>query len=192
MRGFPASGNWTFRKNDRSSAEIVLDFYRALLEGAGTAMILGCNIIGHLGAGLVHVVRSGDDTSGRVWERTRKMGVNTLAFRLAQHRTFFDVDPDCVGVTECVPWQFNRQWARLVAESGTTLFASVLPGISSEQELEEMRALFRTAASGGSRVEPLDWMESPAPARWLIADREERFDWYGAQGTEPEWLLPGQ
>lgn len=192
MRGFPASGNWTFRKNDRSSAEIVLDFYRALLEGAGTAMILGCNIIGHLGAGLVHVVRSGDDTSGRVWERTRKMGVNTLAFRLAQHRTFFDVDPDCVGVTECVPWQFNRQWARLVAESGTTLFASVLPGISSAQELEEMRALFRTAASGGSRVEPLDWMESPAPARWLIADREERFDWYGAQGTEPEWLLPGQ
>ena len=192
MRGFPASGNWMFRKNDRSSAEIVIDFYRALLEGAGSALILGCNIIGHLGAGMVHIVRSGDDTSGLIWERTRKMGVNSLAFRLAQHRVFFDVDPDCVGVTEHVPWQFNRQWGRLVAESGTTLFASVKPGIPSEQELAEMRELMRVASEGGGRVEPLDWLENPTPARWEINGREECFDWFGAQGSVPEFVIPGQ
>ena len=36
--------------------------------------------------------RTGDDTSGRIWERTRRMGVNTLAFRLPQHNAFYHID----------------------------------------------------------------------------------------------------
>lgn len=87
-------------------------------------MIIGCNTIGHLGAGLMHLNRTGDDTSGRIWERTRRMGVNTLAFRLPQHNTFYHIDADCVGIFGMIPWEKNRQWADVLAKSGTPLFVS--------------------------------------------------------------------
>ena len=65
--------------------------------------IIGCNTVSHLTAGLFEVYRSGDDTSGREWERTVKMGVNTLAFRLPQHNKMYCVDGDCVGITTIIP-----------------------------------------------------------------------------------------
>ncbi|PYT32182.1 MAG: hypothetical protein DMG58_10690 [Acidobacteria bacterium] len=43
-------------------------------------------------------------TSGRDWNRTRRMGVNTLAFRGVQHGAFFATDADCVGIMAAVPW----------------------------------------------------------------------------------------
>ena len=76
-------------------------------------------------------------TSGISWERTRKMGINTLAFRLCQHRTFFDVDADCLGVTGKIPWAQNRQWAELLAQSGTPFLASIKPGIFSASVVSE-------------------------------------------------------
>ena len=60
--------------------------------------------MGHLGAGLFEIQRTGDDTSGHVWERTRRMGVNTLAYRLPQHGTFFVIDADCAAHTSQTPW----------------------------------------------------------------------------------------
>ena len=36
----------------------------------------------------MHLNRTGDDTSGRIWSVPDEMGVNTLAFRLPQHNTF--------------------------------------------------------------------------------------------------------
>ena len=63
---------------------------------AGQAGGFGCNTIGHLSVGLFDASRTGDDVSGREWERTRRMGVNTLAYRLPQHKTFFQLDADCV------------------------------------------------------------------------------------------------
>ena len=87
--------------------------------------MLGCNVVGHLAAGLVHAQRTGDDTSGRGWERTRRMGVNTLAFRLAYHRRFCTLDADCVANTPLTDWSKNRQFLDLIARSGTALFVSV-------------------------------------------------------------------
>ena len=77
--------------------------HTALRESARATSLLGCNTVGHLAAGLFEVQRTGDDTSGRDWSRTRKMGVNTLAFRAAQHGLFFDIDADCVGITKAIP-----------------------------------------------------------------------------------------
>jgi alpha-galactosidase len=54
------------------------------------------------------------------------MGVNTLAFRGAQHGAFYVADADCVGVTNAVPWVYNRQWPDLLAR-GTMLFVSLAP-----------------------------------------------------------------
>ena len=99
--------NWSFADRTRTNAEIILVLYRTLRYAAGNAVLLGCHTIGHLGAGLFEIQRTGDDTSGRVWERTRKMGVNTLAFRLPQNGTFFASDPDCAAHTENTPWEFD-------------------------------------------------------------------------------------
>lgn len=67
----------------RTTAEVMIDLYRTIRQAAGDTLVLGCDVIGHLAAGLVEAQRVGDDTSGRTWERTRKMGVNSLGFRLA-------------------------------------------------------------------------------------------------------------
>ena len=75
------------------------ELYAAIREAAGPSVVIGCNTIGHLGAGFFELQRTGDDTSGREWERTRKMGVNTMAFRLPQHGTFFAADADCAPIT---------------------------------------------------------------------------------------------
>ena len=76
---------WTFADRSRTTAEIVIDHYRSIRAGAGEAVLIGCNTIGHLSAGIFEVSRTGDDTSGMEWDRVRKMGVNTLAFRMPQH-----------------------------------------------------------------------------------------------------------
>jgi len=110
MNPFVTGGNWHFYDQSKTSAEIVKMFYKAIFESTeeSNAVILGCNTIGHLGACLMHINRTGDDTSGLNWERTRQIGVNTLSFRLPQHRAFYDVDADCVGITGKIPWEFNR------------------------------------------------------------------------------------
>lgn len=105
------------------------------------AVIIGCNTIGHLGAGLMHLNRTGDDTSGRIWERTKRMGVNTLAFRLPQHNTFYHIDADCVGIFGKIPWDKNLQWADLLAKSGTPLFVSAMPGALNPEEFEELHQI---------------------------------------------------
>src|SRR5205814_2897866 len=96
---------WHFADRSLTNAEIILRLYQTLRDAAKETILLGCNTIGHLGAGLFEIQRSGDDTSGRIWERTRRMGINTLAFRQPQHKTFFMADPDCAAHTRHTPWE---------------------------------------------------------------------------------------
>ena len=136
MDNITSSDGWCFYERTKTTAEIILALYKTVLENAGDALILGCNCIGHLCAGLAHMNRIGDDTSGRDWERTRKMGINTLAFRLCQHKRFFDADADCAGITEQVPWELNRNWLDLLAHSGTPLFVSSRKGVLTGDALQ--------------------------------------------------------
>ena len=46
-------GKWSFADQSLTNAEIILELYHALRDGAGDAVLLGCNTIGHLGAGSV-------------------------------------------------------------------------------------------------------------------------------------------
>ena len=176
--------DFTFADRSKTSAEIVVGFYKAVLEGASGAYILGCNCIGHLGAGLMHAQRIGDDTSGLYWERTRQMGVNTLAFRLPQHRAFFDIDADCAGLTAKVDFAKNRQWLNLVAKSGTPLFVSVKPGTLSEEEYRVTAEALCQNSVQTDTCEPLDWFDTVTPAHWRINREEVTFDWYTDDGKE--------
>ena len=75
---------WAFADRSRTTAEIIIDHYRSIREGASDSLLIGCNTMGHLSAGIFELSRTGDDTSGFEWNRVRKMGVNTLAFRMPQ------------------------------------------------------------------------------------------------------------
>lgn len=176
---------WSFKDKTRTSAEIVNALYSAIREAAGNAIIIGCNTFSHLSAGVFELNRIGDDTSGRAWDRTRRMGVNTLAFRAPQHRTFYAADPDCAPITKDVPWDLNKRWLELVAASGMPLLVSPqLEATGTEQKSAIARA-FEIAAGSPATAEPLDWLDTSIPRHWKLQGRNASFDWMGPSGPWP-------
>lgn len=183
MDGAICQGTWSFADRSRTTAEIILALYRAIRDAAEDVIVLGCNTVGHLGAGLFELQRTGDDTSGREWERTRKMGINTLAFRMAQHGAFFAADADCVGLTDAVPWDLNKQWLELLAASGTPLFVSADPAAVGPDQRAVLSEAFSRSARAQAPAEPLDWMETTCPRRWRFDSETRQFDWSDAEPT---------
>jgi alpha-galactosidase len=177
MKSSPNRLPFTFQDRGKTTAEIILQLYRTIAKASGDALIIGCNTVSHLAAGLFEIQRTGDDTSGKAWERTRYMGINTLAYRMSQHGAFYSHDADCVGITRQVPWEMNRQWLKLLAGSGTPLFVSVDPDIVTKEQEAEIREAFALASQPLPPAEPLDWMETTCPSRWLLNGREASFAW---------------
>ena len=183
--------NWSFSDQTKTSAEIVLDFYRLIREACGDMIVIGCNTISHLCAGLVEINRTGDDTSGMSWNRTRAMGVNTLAFRMPHNGAFYTTDADCVGIIpQQIDWKLNREWLRLLAQSGTPLFISCANHVLDEAQWAEMKEAFRLASRQTDQAIPLDWEYNNEPQQWLINGQEQSFDF--VQNSYPllleEWI----
>ena len=175
---------WSFASGaGRTTAEVIDDLYGAIRGAAGESLIIGCNTVSHLSAGHFEICRIGDDTSGTEWTRTRKMGVNTLAFRGVQHGAFYVADADCVGVTTAVPWALTRQWLDLLARSGTMLFTSLAPDALGAQQRQDLRTAFALAATPQPLGQPLDWQHNVYPERWRLMGRERTFEWVGADGA---------
>ena len=183
MGARPTRDGWRLRDDSVTTAESIRELYRALRRGAGDALIIGCNTIGHLSAGLFEISRTGDDTSGKVWERTRKMGPNTLAMRMPQHDTFHAVDADCVGLTTNVPWELNRQWLDVLARSGTPLFISPDPAAMGPEQTSAVRAAFAIAAESRPVSRPLDWRSTTQPRHWTHADGQQTYSWHASEGA---------
>jgi alpha-galactosidase len=182
----PTVPGWSLHDRSRTNAEVIARLYAQLRETAGPQVLLeGCNTVTHLGQGIFDLQRTGDDTSGRLWERTRRMGVNTLAFRLPQHRTFHILDADIVGITENIPWELNRQWLEVLAHSGTTTIVAPGPPSRGPEQRAALREAFRIVAAGGLAARPLDWLETSTPERWQLAAKESRYRWSGEQGASP-------
>jgi len=168
---------WGFYDKSKTTAEVIKNLYNAIRESAGDMYLIGCNTISHLSAGVFEMNRIGDDTSGKDWARTRKMGVNAMGFRMPQHNTFYAVDGDCVGLTTAVAWEKNKQWMQLLAESSAPLFISPQPEALGADQKAFVKKCFAQAAKLQPVGEPLDWMENPLPARWKLNDREVDFNW---------------
>ena len=167
---------WHFYDPTKTNAEIVLDLYRLIRKEAGDMYIIGCNTVPHLCAGLVHLNRIGDDTSGREWDRTRKMGINTLAFRLAQNETFYMCDADCVGIIgDEIPWEKNKQWLHLLSYSNTPMFVSCNNTINAEKQAD-ITAAYRVFNQPHT-LEPLDIYGNVTPAKWNIDGEIVEYDW---------------
>ena len=182
VRDLPA-----WRDESRTSAEVVKGLYRAMREGAGDDMvIIGCNALDHFAAGLFEIQRTGDDTSGREWARTRKMGPNTLGMRAIHDRTFYVVDGDCFGLADAgaVPAGLNLQWLDLIARSGTALFVSWKRQLTTPRYAAALETALRRAARARPTGEPLDWQEALAPRRWDFGGETAVYDW-GADSSAP-------
>jgi alpha-galactosidase len=173
------NSGWSFHNKTKTTAQVVKGLYAAIRESVGPdTLLLGCNTVSHLSAGYFEVQRTGDDTSGREWERTRRMGINTLAFRMPQHGAFYACDADCAGVTRQVPWELNRQWLDLLARSGTPLFVSAEPEALGQEQRKAVRAALEQASRQRPMAMPLDWTETTCPSRWLMLEGVAEYDWH--------------
>jgi alpha-galactosidase len=183
MGGSVTDDGWAFADTTRTSAEIISALYTTIRQAAGQSLLIGCNTIGHLAAGTHEIQRTGDDTSGRAWERTRRMGPNTLAMRMPQHGSFFCADADCVGITPNIPWHLNHAWLDAVATSGTALFVSPHPDAVGSEQDAALRQAFATAASAPPASAAIDWRETTAPQQWRTAlgNRQWQWDHTGSQ-----------
>ena len=168
---------WNMYDKSKTNAEIILNLYKTIRDAAGETYIISCNTISHLAAGLFEINRIGDDTSGNEWSRTRKMGVNTLAFRGIHQGIFYAADGDCVGLTRNVPWEKNKQWMELLAKSGTPLFISAQSDATGEEQKTTIKTCFKLASQNLPVAEPLDWMETPFPKKWKLNGKIENFNW---------------
>lgn len=167
-----------FSDHSKTTAEIIKNMYIAIREAAGDdVIIMGCNTIGHLSAGIFEIQRTGDDTSGIEWERTKKYGINTLAFRMPQHNNFYCADADCVGITNEVPWEKNRQWLDVLSKSGTALFVSIAGDAYTDEIKKELKSAFTRAASNTTASKAIDWIENMLPQKWNSVFGEDQYDW---------------
>ncbi len=157
-----------FYDKTKTTAEIIKHLYSSIRDAVGEdCLLMGCNTASHLAAGVVDIQRTGDDTSGREWSRTLKMGVNTLAWRMHQHKTFYTHDADCVGITKDVPWDKNAMWLDLLAQSGTPLFVSCAEDCRNDTVKKAISEAFTTArnrAFESSYLEPVAW--ELIPSKW--------------------------
>lgn len=188
MNPLVTENGWHFYNESLTSAEVVKLLYQAIYDVCSNygTLVLGCNTVGHLGAGLMHLNRTGDDTSGKNWERSRRLGINTLAFRLPQHRKFYEIDADCVGIYGKIDWKFNKQLADLFAESGTSLFVSAKPGVLTDNEKAELNQMMLIASKQEHHIIPTDWEDTDCPEYWEDAEHEieKHYQWYEETGVK--------
>lgn len=168
---------WKMNDNTKTNAEIILLLYNTIRRSAKDMYLIGCNTLSHLSAGIFELNRIGDDTSGKDWDRTKKMGVNTLGFRMIQHKSFYEADGDCVGLTKDVDWSKNKQWMNLITKTGTPLFISAQKEALGEEQRKYIKECFSTTSNEQIVAEPLDWKETSLPKRWVFNNKIQEYYW---------------
>lgn len=172
------NNNWHFWDRSKTTAEIISGLYQTIRAAAGSNILLiGCNTVSHLAAGYHEIQRTGDDTSGIYWETTSRVGINTLAFRMPQHNAFYAADADCVGITDKIPWEYNKQWLDLLARSGTPFFVSADPKILTADMRRILKEAYHTASKARTPAIPIDWQWNSRPADWLIDGETVHYTW---------------
>lgn len=165
-------GQYHFHNRSKTSAEIFCELYNDIRENIGDEIcLIGCNTPSHLSVGFFEIFRSGDDTNAHVWETTKKMGVNTIAYRLMQHGAFYSIDGDCGGFTEYSEetWKQQSEWIRYLADSGTPLFVSgPLDSLFDEQK-NFLQKCFQTNLQN-CKMKPCIEPFKPILMRYLVND----------------------
>lgn len=178
-KNFENAKEISFSDKTKTTAQIIKNFYKTIRAAAGDDItIIGCNTIGHLGAGIFEIQRTGDDTSGIEWSCTRDMGVNTLAYTLPQHGAFYAIDADCVGITEKIEWKVNKNWLDVLSKSGTPLFVSVDDHAYNDEIKNDITKAFEFACSTQNFSRADDWFENVLPTKWESNFGTTEYNWY--------------
>lgn len=164
----------------RTTAETMVGLYRAIRTAAGDEMVLlGCNAVNHLCAGIFEASRVGSDTSGKSWEQTRRNGVGAIAFKGIENGTLFAADPDCAGLASAgaIPWEKNSQWIDLLGRSGMPCFVSWRRNLADAAVRAKMTEAFARASVPQSTAEPVGWEHDPTPEHWKTMAGDMVYDW---------------
>jgi alpha-galactosidase len=172
------SSKWRYKHNNLTNAEIILKMHRTIREVTPNVVLIGCNAITHLCAGIVEINRIGDDISGMEWERTRKYGVNSLAYRLVQNDIFYKIDADCVGIMGKYSWDQNRLWLDLLAKSGSPLFVSCDPKVADQKVKQDIKDAFIINCKQDNICYPIDYKQNLLPTKWIIDGEVVEYDWH--------------
>lgn len=170
-------GDWYFYDRTLTNMQIIKRLYQTIQNAAGDAVVIGCNTINHLVAGIHASQRSGNDTSGRNFEITR-LACNCM-MRFPQNNAFFNVDPDCAAFTEKVDAGLNLDFLENCAITGAVTLASVTPGILKDSEMNRIMGIYEIASKGGLGAKPTDWLGHNVMSRYETPDGKKfNFDWY--------------
>lgn len=170
--------NRKYYDKTKTTATILKNVYKAIQKGAGDKDVIGCNTLSHLTAGIHSTYRTGNDTSGRAFEWTRRNGVNCV-MRLPLNNAFYNADPDCAPFTERVKFEANLDFLEMCALTGMTTLASIKPGLLSKEEMEKVNAVFKIADANEERYGIVDYDKNACPEKFVSADgkTEKRYDW---------------
>lgn len=179
-----------FYDNTRTAATIIKTLYRAIQTGAGEADVIGCNVIGHLSAGIHSMQRVGGDTSGRSFEWTARNGVNSM-MRLPTNGKFYMIDPDCAAFTERVSAELNLDFLEMCAITGVTTLASVTPGILTKEQMQRIREIYRTADAGEKHYGIVHYEKTAQPEIFTDGKDTRAFNWstaYDGSRSQLNWM----
>ena len=163
----------------KTNATIIKDLYKAIQDGAGDADVIGCNAIGHLLAGIHSTYRIGNDTSGRSFEWTRRLGVNSV-MRLPLNDSLYRADPDCAAFTERVDPSLNLDYLEMCAITGMTTLASVTPGILTEEQMKRINEIYLLADRDEDRYGIVSYDKMASPEVFSNGEAIRKFDWESA------------
>jgi len=182
--------NWKMYDHTKTTATVLKNLYRAIQDGAGEADVIGCNVVGHLAAGIHSACRVGGDTSGRSWEISVRNGVNSM-MRLPLNDTFYRADPDCAAFTERVDADANLDFLEMCAITGVTALASVTPGILTAEQMERIRRIYRIADRGEKRLGIVNFEKTATPETFSDGEETRTFDWgriYDGSRSQFSWM----
>ncbi len=164
--------------NTKTTATITKNLYKAIQKGAGDAEVIGCDVFGHLSAGIHSMQRIGGDTSGNCWEWTRADGINSM-MRLPTNDIFYNADPDCPAFTKTVDYDLNMDFLEVCALTGMTALASVTPHTLSDAQMKRINEIYRLADKGESKYEIKHFDKVSIPYTFASPDGKDEkiFNW---------------
>ena len=161
-----------------TTATVLKNLYKTIQDAANGAEVIGCNVVGHLSAGIHSIQRTGGDTSGHAYEWTKRDGVNTV-MRLPTNNLFYNVDPDCAAFTSLVPTEINLDFLEMCAYTGMTTLASVTPGCLSDAEMQRINEIYKIADSNAFSLGIANYDKTAEPEIFVSEDgkTEKNFNW---------------
>lgn len=172
-----ASGRHMFDRT-KTSATVFKNLYQTIQNAANGAEVIGCNVFGHLSAGIHSIQRTGGDTSGHAYEWTKRDGVNTV-MRLPTNNIFYNVDPDCAAFTDQVPADINLDFLEMCAYTGMATIASVTPNALTPEQMKRINDIYKIADSAEFQLGILNYDKIAEPEIFVSEDNKtiRKYDW---------------